>query len=163
MTTAFYVFTRFLLGSLNLLGVWLFAHFRMFHLTNAIIAFIPIGFWIGALWVKEPYNIALQWMSFLFGSSSKYILAKIDWFPYYLVLFSMSVYGRIKNRPELVKYPLLHLVKYYPAVDMEARIERTSNFITMVFGYIVVNLLFQSNARIGFNGYNISNFYLTYK
>ena len=45
-------------------------------------------------------------------------------------------------------------MEYYPAVDMEMRIERTSNFITMVLGYIVVNLLYQSTAVIGFNAYS---------
>jgi len=76
---------------------------------------------------------------------------EIDWFPYYILLLAASLYGRVKHRPEFAKEPLVHLLEYYPAVDAEDRIERTSNFITMVFGYIVVNLLYQSDAVNGFN------------
>lgn len=47
----------------------------------------------------------------------------------------------------------MDLLEYYPAVNMEQRTERTSNFITMVLGYIVVNLMYQSAAVIGFNAY----------
>jgi hypothetical protein len=44
-------------------------------------------------------------------------------------------------------------MQYYPAVDMNMRIERTGNFVTMVLGYVVVNLLYQSSAVFGLNTY----------
>jgi hypothetical protein len=58
------------------------------------------------------------------------------------------------NKPKYVKAPFMDLMEYYPAVDMEMRVERTGNFITMVFGYIVVNLIYQSSAVVGFNAYH---------
>jgi hypothetical protein len=49
----------------------------------------------------------------------------------------------------------MNIMEYYPAVDMDQRIGRTGNFITMVLGYIVVNLIYQSSALIGFNAYDL--------
>lgn len=74
-----------------------------------------------------------------------------DWFPYYLLYLISIVYGKLTHRGNYIHQPLMHLMQYYPAVDMEMRIERTANFITMVLGYIVVNLLYQSSALFGLN------------
>jgi len=63
------------------------------------------------------------------------------------------MYGRITGQEKYYTAPLMDLLEYYPAVDMEQRTERTSNFITMVLGYIVVNLMYQSAAVMGFNAY----------
>jgi hypothetical protein len=63
----------------------------------------------------------------------------------------MTLYGKVTNQRDLISRPLSHLLEYYPAVNMDLRIERTNNFITMVLGYIVVNLIYQSSALIGLN------------
>ena len=60
------------------------------------------------------------------------------------------------NKVQYVRAPFMYMMEYYPAVDMEMRIERTGNFITMVLGYVVVNLIFQSSAVIGFNTHSPS-------
>jgi hypothetical protein len=78
-------------------------------------------------------------------------VANEDWFPYYVLYLFTVLYGRITAQREYIDQPLMHLMQYYPAVDTEMRIERTGNFITMVLGYIVVNLLYQSSAVFGLN------------
>ena len=70
----------------------------------------------------------------------------------------MSAYGRIANNPKFYGKPLTHFLEYYPAVDIDMRVERTGNFVSMVLGYIVVNLIYQSNAVIGFNSYSLFPF-----
>jgi len=69
MTTGFYVFSRVLVGMVNLLAAYIFNHFRVYHLVNAVLAIVPTAFWIGALWVNYPYDLLMQWLSFLFGIS----------------------------------------------------------------------------------------------
>jgi hypothetical protein len=154
MATGFYVTARLTIGALNLWFVFLFPHFRGFHAWNTVTAVLPISFWIGALWVPYPSSTLLQWLSFLFGMLSNPPDLNADWFPYYLLFVTVSLYGRITRKEKYYSAPLMNLMEYYPAVDMEQRTERTSNFITMVLGYIVVNLIYQSAAVIGFNAYD---------
>src|SRR5271170_2667623 len=82
------------------------------------------------------------------------ITLTVDWFPYYILFGIFTIYGHITKNPKYVGTPLMNLMEYYPAVDMEMRVERTGNFITMVLGYIVVNLIYQSSAVLGFNAYD---------
>jgi hypothetical protein len=150
MITAFYVFARLLIGTLNILLAIIFPHFRLFHVWNAVIAIIPTSLWIGALWIPYPVSLMLQWLSFGWGNAL-YFVTDLDWFPYYILFLIFSAYGYITNNAKYRGTPLMDLMEYYPAVDMDLRIERTGNFITIVLGYIVVNLIYQSSAAIGFN------------
>ena len=68
MTTGFYVFTRLLIGTLNFVAAYIFPHFRTVHLINGVIAIVPTSCWIGALFVPFPFDLLLQWLSFLFGN-----------------------------------------------------------------------------------------------
>jgi hypothetical protein len=159
MTTGFYVTARISIGLLTLLGAFTYPQFRAFHVWNAVVSIVPTSLWIGGLFVPYPLNLMVQWLSFLWGRVIHYNLM-IDWFPYYMLFLLSSLYGRVMNKPKYVKAPFMDLMEYYPAVDMEMRVERTGNFITMVFGYIVVNLIYQSSAVVGFNAY-IPSFVLT--
>jgi hypothetical protein len=77
-----------------------------------------------------------------------------------MLFLGVMLYGRITKNPKYYTAPLMHLMEYYPAVDMVKRSERTGNFITMVLGYIVVNLIYQNSGRVGFNAYSsMSKFY----
>src|SRR5277367_2896673 len=67
MATGFYVMARLTVGALNIWFVFLFPHFRLFHVWNAVTSILPISLWIGALWVDYEVAVILQWMSFLFG------------------------------------------------------------------------------------------------
>ena len=52
MATGFYVTARLSVGLLKVFGAVIFPKFRTFHLWNALVAIIPTGFWIGALWLS---------------------------------------------------------------------------------------------------------------
>jgi hypothetical protein len=150
MNTSFYVTARLSVGFLNLVAAFIFPDLRFFHLWNVIICCVPTAFWIAALFVDYPENLFLKLSSFLLGTSF-FIPLIIDWFPYYILYLVTTCYAKLKHKSDYIHRPLSHLMEFYPAVDMDSRIERTGNFITMVLGYIVVNLLYQSAARFGLN------------
>jgi hypothetical protein len=156
MATGFYVTARLSVGLLNISGAVIFPHFRKFHLWNAVVAIVPTAFWIGALWVEYPQNLVVQWVSFFWGRQHLHSLLILDWFPYYFLFLGISIYGRVTGKEKYSRAPFMYMMEFYPAVDMEMRIERTGNFITMVLGYIVVNLIFQSSAVIGFDTYSLT-------
>lgn len=45
--------------------------------------------------------------------------------------------------------------EFVPAINIEHKTERTNAFVTLVFGYSVVALLFQNKAPYGINAYAI--------
>ena len=153
MATGFYVTARLTVGALNIWFVTLFPHFRLFHAWNAFTSILPISLWIGALWVVYPYSVMLQWFSFLFGifSDTSALMARLV--PVLSLVYWSFIVRSNYRQEKYYTAPLMYIMEYYPAVDMEQRTERTSNFITMVLGYIVVNLIYQSAAVIGFNAY----------
>jgi len=75
MATGFYVCARLSIGLCNLWFAYLFRHFRLYHIWNFLSATIPSLMWIGALWVDYPYNLAVQWASFIFGINYIYVLS----------------------------------------------------------------------------------------
>ena len=93
-------------------------------------------------------------------SDSSVRVLNVDWFPYYILFVVISVYGYITNNPKYRRAPLMNLMEYYPAVDIKLRVERTGSFITIVLGYIVINLIYQSAAVIGFNAYSLLRCFL---
>lgn len=74
MTTGFYVTARLSIGILNIFCSIIFPKVTTFHLWNAVVAIIPTGFWIGALWIEYPLNQIVQWMSFLWGTSRQFFI-----------------------------------------------------------------------------------------
>lgn len=45
------------------------------------------------------------------------------------------------------------LYEFYPAVNIEHKTERTNAFVTLVFGYSVVAIIYQNAASFGLNAF----------
>src|SRR4051812_24963624 len=43
--------------------------------------------------------------------------------------------------------------EFYPAVNIEHKVERTNAFVTLVFGYSVVAIIYQNAAHFGLNAF----------
>jgi low temperature requirement protein LtrA len=43
--------------------------------------------------------------------------------------------------------------EFYPAVNIEHKVERTNAFVTLVFGYSVVAIIYQSSSSYGLNAF----------
>ena len=57
-----------------------------------------------------------------------------------------------KEHPEFCdKY--IHWFDFFPAMNIEHKTERTNAFVTLVFGYSVIALLFQNQAAYGINAF----------
>ncbi|KAL9057936.1 MAG: hypothetical protein Q9162_002063 [Coniocarpon cinnabarinum] len=50
-------------------------------------------------------------------------------------------------------FDLFGIFKFYPANNIEHRIDRTNAFVTLVFGYSVVSLLYSSSSPDGFDAF----------
>lgn len=70
-------------------------------------------------------------------------------------IFMIMIVRLIKEKSHCSK-PCSALNKHFeflPAINIEHRVERTSSFTTLVFGYSILKSLYQSHAHIGVNAF----------
>lgn len=105
----------------------------------AVSIIIPSALWIGSVHLEYPERLALIWVAL-----------PIDLFAQpFMMLFT---------RPEWKSFPRFKSLcdkwfDFYPAVNIEHKTERTNAFVTLVFGYSVVALLYQNKAAFGINAF----------
>lgn len=94
--------------------------------------------WIGSVHVADPGKQALIWIALgldLFGGVTWIFLLKgLQYFP-----------AKVRDGQQLVRL--------LPATNIEHKIESTGSFVTLVFGYSVLALIYQSRAAMGVNAF----------
>jgi len=136
---AFYLTARLFLGSYCLTLSFLVPMVRGMMVVQAIITLIPGALWIASIHVAMPDRLALIWIAiFLDLCLSIFVLLLIRW-----AKFISSSLGEWVGK----------VFDFYPAVNIEHRTARTDAFVTMVFGYSVVAILYQNAASFGLNAF----------
>ena len=107
---------------------------RGIMLYHAFSAVVGAALWIGSIHVEYPYQLALIWLALfwdVFCAPGIVVIkmlaersggATAEWWK--------KVYG-----------------DFWPAVNIEHRVERQNAFVTLVFGYTVVAMLYQSTVN----------------
>lgn len=110
-------------------------------ISSAIPIIIGTALWIGSIYVEMPDRLGLIWPALIidmYGSG---------------VFVGLFRYARsVGDRTAIGKY-FGSWFEFYPAMNIEHKVERMNAFVSLVFGYSVVAILFQSNG-----GYNINAF-----
>ncbi|KAF2672246.1 hypothetical protein BT63DRAFT_369506 [Microthyrium microscopicum] len=135
---AFYIAARWFCGFYFLWMAYLMPIVRESFIGSAIISFFPAFFWIGSIHVEEPNRQALIWVALFFDIMGPALLVAIERAPNWL--------GSAKPWAE-------RIFQFIPGNNIEHKIERTNAFVSLVFGYSVVALLYQSAVPIGINAY----------
>lgn len=94
---------------------------------------VGAAIWIGSIHVSYPNQLALIWVALLIDLCGQMI--------YLLIRFSAAKIG-----PKFEKW-MDDTFEFWPAVNIEHRTERMNAFVTLVFGYAVVALLYQSTKE----------------
>ncbi|KAG7004680.1 hypothetical protein G7Y79_00024g056300 [Physcia stellaris] len=105
----------------------------------AVSIIVPSALWIGSVHLEYPQRLPLVWIAIvidLFGQQSMMFFTRPEW----------KRFPRFKKLADT-------WFDFYPAVNIEHKTERTNAFVTLVFGYSVVSLLFQNNAAFGINAF----------
>ena len=129
----FYVCARLFMGSYLLLCAFLVPMIKNIMLFHCVVTVIGVAFWIGSIHVSYPNQLALIWVA-LFVDVCGQIL-------YVVVIMMAEVFGK-KWRERVNKW-----FEFHPAINIEHRTERMNAFVTLVFGYSVVALLYQSTKN----------------
>lgn len=112
---------------------------RRYMIINATCIAVPAAIWIASVQVEYPDRLALIWVAI------------------FIDLFGVLAVGYVKRWAELshsswvANHP--SWFDFFPAVNIEHKTERTNSFVTLVFGYSVVALLFENKAAYGINAF----------
>ena len=98
---------------------------------------IPSALWIGSIHVKEFHRQALIWLAIALDMYGGTLLS---------ILGSKPMPGRFRAWSE-------RAFEFLPARGVDELIARTEEFVTLVFGYSVVALLYQNKAAFGINAF----------
>ena len=108
---------------------------RGYMIINVILIVIPSAFWIASIQFEYPDQLPLIWIAI------------------FLDLFAVMMFVWVKRwaEAEHPDFAAQHVkwFDFFPAINIEHKTERTNAFVTLVFGYSVVALLFQSNTPYG--------------
>ncbi|KAK6537795.1 hypothetical protein TWF694_010701 [Orbilia ellipsospora] len=136
---AFYLTARLFTAAALVWGALLVPMVRATLYGNTIAIIIPSAIWIGSIYVEEPNKLALIWVAIFLDLALPSLLV-------------MSMRG-LPLIPKKWSEGLTKLFEFYPALNIEHKTERMGAFVSLVFGYSVVALLYQNTAEFGINAF----------
>ena len=137
---AFYLAARLLHAAHFLWLAYFIPMVRASMVGNSVTIIVPCAIWIGSIHVEEPQRQALIWIAITLDFCGN------------LILLAFQRSGAVLFPGRLGQW-CKSTFDFFPAVNIEHKIERTGAFVTLVFGYSVVALLYQSSAEFGINAF----------
>ena len=135
---AFYIAQRLFLGIWYLMVARLVPMIRGTMISNSILIATSVAFWIGSIHVRWPSQLALILIGTcldLFGGIA-------------LIWITRSINGGHGLGRVLKKH-----FEFFPAINIEHRVERNNAFVALVFGYSILTILYQSHSAFGINAF----------
>ncbi|OIW27364.1 hypothetical protein CONLIGDRAFT_426212 [Coniochaeta ligniaria NRRL 30616] len=111
---------------------------RAMMLCQILLILAAAALWIASIHVEMPSRLGLTFTALaieLFGSA---------------IPLGLFRYGRTHNTSFAAR--IERFFDFYPAINIEHKVERTNAFVSLVLGYSVVGVLFQ-NAGYGLNAF----------
>ncbi|KAH8593327.1 bacterial low temperature requirement A protein-domain-containing protein [Bisporella sp. PMI_857] len=136
---AFFLAARLFMGGYCLAMASLVPMVRGMMIVQAILALVPSILWIGSIYVEMPNRLAIIWMAiFLDLTGGVFIIA--------IIRGAKRISARLGVWSDKI-------FEFYPAVNIEHKTERTNAFVSLVFGYSVVAILYQNSSSFGLNAF----------
>ena len=108
-------------------------------ISQAVSNALPASLWIGSIHTDLPSRLALIWIAIFFD-----LFGGI-----FIILIQRG--GTWMSQP--LRQKAARAFEFYPALNIEHKIERTGAFVTLVFGYSILSLLYQNRASFGINAF----------
>jgi hypothetical protein len=113
-------------------------------LYTSFIILLAAVFWLASIHVNYPGQLAFIWVAIvidLWGQGLGMFLSRAS--------FKLSH----QDKPGRFERFIRKNFEFYPAINIEHRTERTNAFVSLVFGYSVLTILYQSRASVGLNAF----------
>lgn len=141
MLISFYVAARFRGITHFLYTAYLLPMVRGVMICQAINIIVPAAIWIASIHVEMPSRLGLIWVAIALDMCGQSILT------------GLFQWARTTSQPKRFAKYLSGIFEFFPAVNIEHRVERTNAFVSLVFGYSVMGPMFQS-----YGGYTVDVF-----
>jgi low temperature requirement protein LtrA len=136
---AFYLAARLFMVGYCLILAGVVPMVRPMMITQAGVALIPCVLWIGSIYIGMPNRLAIIWVAIFLDLTGSMMVVMV-------IRGSKVISKRLGEKVE-------KLYEFYPAVNIEHKTERTNAFVTLVFGYSVVAIIYQNAASFGLNAF----------
>ncbi|MCJ1321518.1 hypothetical protein MMC15_006863 [Xylographa vitiligo] len=136
---AFYLSERLFQAAYFLWTARLLPMIRGMLIGSVILILVPSALWIGSTRADDSTRLALIWVAI-----------PIDLFCPGIMIAIVRTSERWEGT---IIAGIASYLQFYPAVNIEHKTERTNAFVTVVFGYSVVALLYQNQASYGINAF----------
>jgi low temperature requirement protein LtrA len=139
MLISFYLAARLFMGGYYFTLAWVIPMVRAMMLVHVGLTIIPAAMWIASIYIDMPQRLAIIWVAI------------------FIELCGAMFVVLIVRGSKAISKPLGEWVdrvfEFYPAVNIEHKVERTNAFVTLVFGYSVVAIIYQNAASFGLNAF----------
>lgn len=135
----YYLTARFFTALYMLYIAFLVPMVRPVLLVNVLSIAISSSLWIGSIHTHWPNQLALIFVAIAVDLISQTVHLFFVW--------TLSALTR-KTREWAAR-----TFEFFPALNIEHKIERTNAFVSLVFGYSVVALIYQNSSSFGLNAF----------
>lgn len=136
---SFYLAARLFMASYYFFLSFIIPMVRGMMYLNVLMTLIPAALWIASIHISMPLRLAPIWLALVLDL---------------IGVVSANLLMRSKGAfPPSVKSWIDRAFEFIPALNIEHKVERTNAFVTLVFGYSVVAIIYQSAAPFGLNAY----------
>ena len=139
MLVAFYLAARLFMGAYYSTLAGVIPMVRGMMLAQIILNLIPSALWAASIHVAMPQRLGLIWTALF-----------IDFFGTVGVI---TVIRKAQVISKSLDDWVQRVFEFYPAVNIEHKVERTNAFVTLIFGYSVVSIIYQNSASFGLNAF----------
>ncbi|KAG8884560.1 hypothetical protein FRB97_003856 [Tulasnella sp. 331] len=146
---SFYIAAQVFFAIFYLRMAYFIPHARPFMLSTAFQFSVSIGLWVGSCFIKpQDGRLGIIWVAIAWDTFAGTKL------PINFGLresMQRTFMTRLSILPKVFK--IQNLYEYIPAINIEHKTERIGAFVTLVYGYSVVALLYQNQATFGLNAF----------
>lgn len=139
MLIAFYLAARLFMGAYYCCLACVTPMVRGVMFVHVAIVIIPSAIWIASIYVDMPQRLGLIWAAIAIeltgGMLVMLVARKPEWHPRPIAEWMGRVF------------------EFLPAINIEHKVERTNAFVTLVFGYSVVAIIYQNANSFGLNAF----------
>ncbi|KAG8963947.1 hypothetical protein FRC05_004349 [Tulasnella sp. 425] len=136
---AFYIAARITVAIVTLVLAFFIPRIRPIMLFNLLSILIPLAFWIRSCFSEKKARETFIWLAICWDMWGSFLTVYI-----------------IRDVPKISKAlgdKIARVFQYFPAVEVEHRSERIGAFVSLVFGYSVVGILYQNQSKFGINAF----------
>jgi len=139
MLVSFYLAARLFMGGYLFILANIIPMIKGMMYAQGILVLVSSALWIASIHVEMPNRLALIWVAIFIELAG----------PMCVILLIRGAKALGTSISEWVNKRF----EFYPAINIEHKVERTNAFVTLVFGYSVVAIIYQNAASFGLNAF----------